>query len=75
MQGIYTVEMFSKRNASISKELKRLQSDEADLLGKLSAQQSGEDSRRKIIPATQHILDSYDTLSIEEKISSGKLYS
>lgn len=66
-QGVYTVEMFSKRNASISKELKRLQSDEADLLGKLSAQQSGEDSRRKIIPATQHILDSYDTLTIEEK--------
>lgn len=66
-QGVYTVEMFSKRNDSISKELKRLQSDEADLLGKLSDQEAGEDSRRNIIPTTQHILDSYDVLTIEEK--------
>lgn len=66
-KGVYTVEMFAKRNDSISKEIKKLQLDEADLLSKLANQQSDEDSRKSIIPMTQHILDSYDVLSPEEK--------
>lgn len=66
-KGVYTVEIFSKRNDALSKEIKKLQLDEADLLAKLSEQKSSEDTRNSIIPATQHILDSYDVLTIEEK--------
>lgn len=66
-KGAYTVEIFSKRNVALSEEIKKLQSDEADLLTKLSEQKSGEDTRNSIIPATQHILDSYDVLTVEEK--------
>lgn len=66
-KGVYTVDIFSKRNDSISKEIAKLQQDQADLLNKLSTQKSDEATRQSIIPTTQHILDSYDILSIEEK--------
>lgn len=72
-KGIYTVEMFSKRNASLTKEIKNLQDSEADLL----RQQSGEKEKKKnasqLIPTTQHILENYDFLSVEEKNQLWKL--
>ena len=50
--GVYTIDMFTKRNASLAKELKQLQSAEADLL-----RQQGEGKQKKqatvqIIPTT-----------------------
>ena len=73
VKGIYTVEMFSKRNASLTKEIKNLQDSEADLL----RQQSGEKEKKKnasqLIPTTQHILENYDFLSVEEKNQLWKL--
>ena len=51
-KGVYTIDMFTKRNASLAKELKQLQSAEADLL-----RQQGEGKQKKqatvqIIPTT-----------------------
>ena len=50
--GVYTIDMFTKRNASLAKEIKQLQSAEADLL-----RQQGEGKQKKqatvqIIPTT-----------------------
>lgn len=72
-KGVYTIDMFTKRNASLAKEIKQLQSAEADLL-----RQQGEGKQKKqatvqIIPTAQHILDNYDTLTIAEKNRLWKL--
>ena len=51
-KGVYTIDMFTKRNASLAKELKQLQSAEADLLRQ---QREGKQKKRatvQIIPTT-----------------------
>ena len=66
-KGIYTVEIFSKRNASLAKEIKQLQTSEADLLRQ---QSEGDEKKRmssQLIPTAQHILEHYSLLSVEEK--------
>lgn len=72
-KGIYTIDMFTKRNASLSKEIKGLQISEAELLRKLEAGSHANQVALDIIPTTQHILDNYDVLSIEEKNRLWKL--
>lgn len=65
-KGIYTIEMFTKRNAALMKELKQLQFSEEDLLkqrGDGDEKQAG----AQLIPTAQHILDSYPSLTVEEK--------
>lgn len=72
-KGIYTVEMFTKRNASLAKEIKQLQSSEAELM---KQQNEGEEKKKtsmQIIPTTQHIPDNYHLLSILEKNELWKL--
>ena len=72
-KGIYTIDMFTKRNASLAKEIKGLQIFEAELLRKLEAGSQASQAAHDIIPTTQHILDNYDVLSIEEKNRLWKL--
>lgn len=72
-KGVYTIDMFTKRNASLVKEINQLQIAEADLL-----RQQNESSQKKhetvqIIPTTQHILESYPILSPAEKNRLWKL--
>lgn len=66
-KGVYTVDMFSKRNSALEREIRKLQSSETDLLEKSESQEQVESERAEVIPATQHILDSYEQLSIHEK--------
>ncbi len=72
-KGIYTIEMFTKRNASLAKEIKQLQMSEADLLRQQNEGDEKKKSTLQIIPTTQHILDNYHLLSIEEKNQLWKL--
>ena len=68
-----TVEMFSKRNASRAKEIKQLQTSEADLLRQ---QSEGDEKKRmssQLIPTAQHILEHDSLLSAEEKNRPWKL--
>ena len=72
-KGVYSIGMFTKRNSTLEKEIKRLQITEADLM-----RQKAEGSQRKsttaqIIPTTQHILENYSVLSTEEKNRLWKL--
>ena len=72
-KGVYTIDMFTKRNAALSKEIRSLQATEADLIRK---QESGAKTNKaaiEIIPTTQHILDNYDKLTTEEKNRLWKL--
>lgn len=71
-KGIYTVDMFSKRNSALEKEIRKLQSSETDLLEKSKSQKEFQSKMAEVIPTTQHILDSYEQLSIQEKIDCGR---
>lgn len=72
-KGVYTNELFSKRNSTLEEEIRRLQSSEADLLNKRSSQKQSEMEAAAIIPTSQRILDSYDQLSASEKNSLWKI--
>ena len=69
----YTIEMFQKRNASLSKEIARLQETEEKLLRKRESGEQANQAALDIIPTTQHILDNYDALTTDEKNRLWKL--
>ena len=69
----YTIDMFTKRNTALSKEIKQLMTTESELM-----KMQGESIKKKkeslqIIPATQHILESYPLLTVSEKNRLWKL--
>ena len=66
-KGVYTVEMFTKRNETLMKELRKLQASEDDLLKQKESKSSTKSIEAEVIPTTQQILDSYPHLSVEEK--------
>ena len=72
-KGIYSVEMFSKRNTALSKEIEQLRESETELLRQKSEGNQRNRAAAELIPTTQHILDSYDALTVEEKNSLWKL--
>lgn len=72
-KGVYTIDMFTKRNTTLLKEIKQLQIAEADLLRQQSEGDQKKHASTQIIPTTQHILDSYPTLSPAEKNQLWKL--
>ena len=65
--------MFTKRNATLSREIKKLQESEAELMRKKESGSQANQAAMEIIPTTQHILDNYDVLTIAEKNRLWKL--
>lgn len=72
-KGVYTVEMFSKRNDTLTREMQKLQKAEADLQKKQATKNGEKEAVKELIPSTQRILDSYPHLSIAEKNSLWKI--
>ena len=72
-KGIYSVEMFTKRSASLVAEIRNLQSSEEELIQQQHAGNEKKKTTLQIIPTTQHILDNYDILTILEKNQLWKL--
>lgn len=72
-KGVYTVEMFTKRNSVLEKEIRKLQSSETDLIRRNDFQKQRESEVAEIIPTTQHILDSYGHLTPLEKNNLWKI--
>lgn len=72
-KGVYTVEMFSKRNETLTREICKLQKAEADIQKKQTVKNGEEKAVEELIPTTQRILDSYPHLSVEEKNSLWKI--
>lgn len=72
-KGVYTVEMFTKRNSVLEKEIQKLQSSETDLIKRNDFQKQRESEVAEIIPTTQHILDSYGHLTPLEKNNLWKI--
>ena len=69
----YTIDMFTKRNATLSREIKKLQESESELMRKKESGSQANQAAMEIIPTTQHILDNYDVLTIAEKNRLWKL--
>ena len=65
--------MFTKRNATLSREIKKLQESEAELMRKKESGSQANHAAMEIIPTTQHILDNYDVPTIAEKNRLWKL--
>ena len=59
--------MFTKRNASLAKEIQQLQSAEADLLASREKENKRNKPPFKSPPQRKRILDNYDTLTTAEK--------
>ena len=72
-KGAYTIEMFTKRNATLAREIKKLQESEAELMRKIESDSQSNQTAMEIIPTTQHILDNNDVLTIAEKNRLWKL--
>lgn len=66
-KGVYTIEMFTKRNEALTKELQKMQASKEDLLKQKSSKTDNQKAEAEIIPTTQRILDSYPQLSVVEK--------
>ena len=72
-KGVYTIDMFTKRNTTLAKEIKQLQTAEADLIRQQNNDGKKDQTSAQIIPMTQHILDSYPMLTPAEKNQLWKL--
>ena len=72
-KGVYTIDMFTKRNTTLAREIKKLQESEAELMRKKESGSQANQAAMEIIPTTQHILDNYDVLTIAEKNRLWKL--
>ena len=72
-KGVYTIDMFTKRNAILASEIKKLQESEAELMRKKESGSQASQAAMEIIPTAQHILDNYDVLTIAEKNRLWKL--
>lgn len=71
--GVYSVEMFTKRNATLTDEINELKEKETTLQSQLQKYVSDEKTINEFIPLTQGLLDSYDILESQEKNRIWKL--
>ncbi|MCD7735475.1 MAG: zinc ribbon domain-containing protein [Lachnospiraceae bacterium] len=66
-KGVYTVEMFTKRNEAIERDIRKLRKTKEELEKKMSEQCHIQNTEADIVPTTQHILDNYDGFTPAEK--------
>ena len=72
-RGIYTEEMFLKRNSLLQKEIKELQSGIEELEKICHNKDEYRQAQEIILPTTAHILDYYEQMTPEEKNRLWKL--
>lgn len=72
-RGVYSEEMFLKRNAVLQKDIKELQSSIEELEEICHNKSEYEQAREIFLPTTAHILDYYDRMTAEEKNRLWKL--
>ena len=64
-KGIYTLEVFSRRNEKLQADIKALMETEESIKAEVEKQNRTKNSN--IVPRVQHLLDTYDTMSPQEK--------
>ena len=66
-KGVYTVQMFTKRNTILQEDIDRLTIDIEDLKEQIIEKQQTEVTQENIIPSAQKLLDNYEMLTAKEK--------
>ena len=66
-KGVYTLDMFSKRNEKLQAEIKKLKEAEKNIKAEIGKNEERTKNSIEIIPKVQHLLDSYDSMTIQEK--------
>lgn len=66
-KGIYSIEVFSKRNAVLTADIERLTADKDDLMQQIENQNKKQANVKSLLPITQQLLDSYNDLNPKEK--------
>ena len=64
---VYTVELFTKRNTALQKDIDQIKADIEDLNEQIFNQQKEQVVQNNIIPVTEYLLDSYERLTPREK--------
>lgn len=65
--GVYTVQMFTKRNSKLQEDIDRITSDIEDLEQQILQKRQSEVTQENIIPSAQKLLDNYESLTPKEK--------
>ena len=65
--GVYTVQMFTKRNDVLQKNIEQITLDIEDLKEQIFKQHKEKIVQNNIIPTTQYLLDNYKMLTAREK--------
>ena len=65
--GVYTVQMFSKRNTVLQESIDKVNAAIADLEDQIAHKLKTQVTEENIIPTTQKLLDNYDMLTPKEK--------
>lgn len=63
--GVYSIEVFTKRNAVLQDEIKKLKEAEVDLQKRIEEYDETMNRRKHIVPTVQKILDTYEELDAE----------
>lgn len=66
-KGVYTIEMFSKRNEKLQSDINTLKKSRLKLKEEVAKQEERANNRADIVPKVQYILDTYDTLTPQQK--------
>lgn len=66
-KGVYSLEMFTKRNKTLQDDIKKLKEAEKNISSELSKQVEKKKNSIEIIPKVQHLLESYDDMTPQEK--------
>lgn len=66
-QGVYTVQMFTKRNTALQADIDRITEGIKDLEQQIAEQNKEQTVVENIIPAAQKLLDNYEDLTAKEK--------
>lgn len=66
-QGVYTLDVFQKRRASLTNSMDDLQQQRLNLEATLQDLENSSVTQSNLIPQTEKLLDSYDDMSCEER--------
>lgn len=65
--GVYTLELFQKRRDKLNADMEELEAQKRKLEVQISRMENSEAIKNTVIPQTESLLDSYDSMTVEER--------
>lgn len=66
-QGVYTVDVFQERAGNIKEKISVLLEEKDNLQNEIDEMENYKDTRTDLIPKAEHLLNSYDQMTVEER--------